>query len=342
MTATGALRDWLATRREELNGRFRLARRRFPQLDPGAVLTLTRELLTPLPFDSELYSAVYDLILLHVGRATLTPDGGSVPGLGVLLRETFPRIVSLLLDAPRSLPGALSNAVENSGRRGVEFARRLASVAGQLSRSNELLDAGVVLAWRLGDARCREAALEIAPRLTPRALLAALDLAAWPDAAAPLAVAVLTRNGWRDPASMFAPETLSDRRQIASLIDSFGSDSAVSVERWMTARSIGDFTGFDGQFEQPPLLLADDRAMRHRCWVRVGQTIYRVNADVYGWSCQPDGSVDFPVAVPTPSRKGAKLAYRSATSLVQRDEVLLYTLADSFRIRVLTPPLKLA
>src|SRR5262249_29505209 len=215
-----------------LNSRFRVARRRFPQLEAHAVLALGRELLPPLPPEPELLSAVYDLLLLHAGRVTLTPDGsGSVPGLAVLLREAFPSLAPLLLDAPRSLPGALSNAVENLGRRGPDFARRLPAVAAGLTRAAQLLDAGVVLAWRLGDARCRAAALDAAGRLPPKSLLAALGLASWPEPAAPLAIAALAADGWRDPATLFGKKTLAaiaaDPGRVPSLIEGLKQSTAL-------------------------------------------------------------------------------------------------------------------
>jgi hypothetical protein len=344
------LREWLANHRDELNGRFRVARRRFPQLDAAPVLGLARELLPPLPAQPDLLLSVYELVLLHAGRATLAPDGsGSVPALGVLLRETFPRITPLLLDAPRSLPGALSNAVENLGPRGAEFARRLPAVAEHLTRAVDLLDAGVVLAWRLGDARCRSAALDIAGRLPPKAALAALDLAGWPETAAPLALGALAADGWRDPATLFTPKTLkavaARPSRIAGLVESLKTAVGGGSEEWTPAGRVGDFTGFGGPFEEPPVLLqADDRATRHRFWVRSGGVVFRVDADVYGSSCRADASVDFPVAKPVGGTKGrGKKAARpalqlTATSIVQREDLLLFTLADSFRVRVLAPP----
>ena len=71
---TGPARDWLAAKRQELNGRFRLAHRRFPRLSPETVLSLCREVLPPLagagePGNAELLASVYELILLHAGRA---------------------------------------------------------------------------------------------------------------------------------------------------------------------------------------------------------------------------------------------------------------------------------
>jgi hypothetical protein len=281
-TLSGPLRDWLAAMRSDLNGRFRQAQRRFPQLDPDAVLALCRELLPPLagagePGTADLLSAAYDLILLHAGRGTLSPDGGSNPGIGVLLRDAFPRLRRLLLTRPRALPGALSNAVENLGPRGVEFARAVAAVADALQTGDELREAGVVLAWRLGDARCRVKALEIAARLPPRAVLAALELPAWPEAAAAVVVAALTADAWSGPENLLTARTLEELaanpKRASELSQAAPSDEPLPA--WTLAGRPGAFAGFDGHFLTPPVLLdPGDQAGRHRFWVSCDGSTY--------------------------------------------------------------------
>src|SRR5262245_60028499 len=145
----GPVRDWLAARRHDLNGRFRLAQRRFPRLSAETVFPLCRELLPPLAGtgeagSAELLASVYELILLHAGRGTLAPENGGSPALNELLRVTFPRLRPLLLARPSDLPAALSNAVENLGGRGLDMARGLAELG---TAGDDLLDAGAVLAW---------------------------------------------------------------------------------------------------------------------------------------------------------------------------------------------------
>lgn len=306
---TGPLRDWLATRREELNGKFRLARRRFPQLDAEAVLALTGELLPSLPPNPDLLASAYDLILLHAGRGTLSPDGGSNPAIGLLLRTVLPRLERLLLTSPRSLPGALSNAVENLGPRGSDFATALPGIAEHLQDAKQLLDAGIVVAWRLGDARCREKALEFAARLPPRAVLVALRLESWPEADAASAIAALAADAWRIPGTPAADDSIP----------------------------VGDFAGFGGPFLEPPMLLDPGTAHRHRFWAKSGNSVYRIDADVFGWTARPDPSVEYPVAESKPrSKDRSKRGPAGSTSVVHGDGVTAYTLPDSFRIRVQT------
>jgi len=50
---TGVAKDWLSSRRDELNLRFRAAKRRFARLDPQSVLSLNAELLPPLAANGE-------------------------------------------------------------------------------------------------------------------------------------------------------------------------------------------------------------------------------------------------------------------------------------------------
>jgi hypothetical protein len=376
----GPARDWLEASRGALNGRFRLAQRRFPKLDLQAVLALIAELLPPLAGEGEdgsadLLSSAYDLILLHAGRGTLAPapgGGGSHAGISFLLRHTFPRLRHLLLARPGFLPAALSNATENLGRGGADFAREIAGIAGFLRNAGDLLEAGTVLAWRLGEARLRGKALEMAPRLPPRAALSALGLPDWPETAAPLAVSALAADAWRHPQRLFTPETLGHLEREApekreTLEQALAASPAAPLSEWTLAGRPGDFAGFDGHFAEPPLLLkCGDPCSRYRFWVRSGEAHSRIDADAFGWVSRPDPLADFPAAEisarpgrlaslisgkkesrearlfpdGTFERGGDSVSFpyaKRATSFVARDDFLAFTLADSFRVRVLAP-----
>jgi hypothetical protein len=348
---SGAAADWLAGRRGELNQRFVRARRRFPKLAPDAVLALLADVLPPLAGpeagSAELLSSVFDLVLLHVGRDALATS----TGLALLLRDVFPRARALLLARPASLPAQLSNAVENLGARGGELARALGRIAGRVARPEELLDAGALAAWRLGEARLRDAALAAGARLPPRAVLAALELDDWPPEAAALVVAALVEDAWLRPEVRFADATLAGLVGAApervaaiagrlrgrggelvsepSLINSAAAGELVSEpslinsaapdpSAWPVVAQVGDFAGFGGPFRAPPLLV--DGSTRHRLIARVGDEELRLDADVYGWVCRPSP----PTGRPTTSR-------------LLVDRALATTDRDSHRIRVHAP-----
>src|SRR5205085_4722945 len=123
--------------------------------------------------------------------------------------------------------------------------------------------------------------------------------------------------GWRKPEEMLA------------------TPAAAAPKGWRLAALLGNFRGFDGHFDKPPLLLASgDQRQRHRFWVRSGAAQYRIDADVFGWVCRPDSSVDFPIR---PGKKKPAALPVTATSWVEPDNLLAFTLPDSFRVRVLTP-----
>lgn len=374
----GPARDWLAARRGELNARFRLAQRRFPQLDPSHALTLLARWLPPLagqgePGYSELLSSAYDLTLLHAGRGLpLLESPGRQPGaVGILLAETFPRLRRWLLARPASLPEQLSNAVENLGERGAEFARELIPLSDRVESVEQLVEAVSVLAWRLGEARLRQAALAAAAALPAPAILSALGLADWPAAAAPLAVRLLREQGWRDPQRLATAGVLkklaaASPEQAQIVIDELAKPVDASRAAWIPVGRLGDFAGYAGHFQQPPRLLdAGPQGDAHRWWVASGSQTYRIDADLFGWVCRPDG------AMPADERRGGGLkgwfsaaagkasiakapvtkagearlgehvirwpGLVGASSIRLQAGVLAWTLPHSFRVRLLAP-----
>ena len=366
----GAAADWLAARRGELNGRFERAKRRSPQLDAASALREIATILPPLAGPEreagDLLSSVFDLVLLHCARGTMS----SAPGVRPLLTETFPRIRPLLLARAASLPAALSNAAENLGPRGPRFASLLPGLAPHAESASALLDAGAVLAWRLGDARLRETALALAPHLAPRLLLAAMDLSDWPGEAAPLAVEAARSRGWRPPAAALRDETLAALRgappeRVETLRRQLADPAEPPIERWTVASRAGEFTGFGGTFDEPPVV--PDGGARHRFFARCGGATFVVDADVFGWTCRRTGPVDLPVR---DVGRGASLAARlarlvaadagvrvaadgtivsasgsvrlpdleGASSFAVLPGALAVACADSHRIRIVAPP----
>lgn len=334
-----ALRDWLATQREQLNAKFRLAQRRYPGLHAETALALVGELLPAVARwsdSAELYASLFDLVVLHAGRGLLAPtttgDGGRSPALGVLFRDVFPMLAPLLARRPRQLPGALSNAVENLGPVGLDFARRLGDLADLFADPDVLLDAGAVLAWRLGDARLRTPALERAARLPPDLATNLLDLPGWPTDLLPVVLDALGREGWLRPEDVFSeaqrrkPNVVQLRQRLDAWDEQVGGG-------WTLAARLGDFVGFDGAFAEPPVLLdPGPGGSRHRFWVKCGGTTYRLDGDAYGGVCRPDHGVAFPRAA---AATDAPVSLPTTTSVLVRPDLVAFTRPDSFRVRVL-------
>jgi hypothetical protein len=281
----GPAAAWLATHRGELNQRFARARKRFPTLDPDAVLSTVAQVLPPLAEPAagsdELLSAIYDLVLLHHGRGTLAAQ----PGLDLLLRQVLPALRPLLLQRPARLPGALSNAVENLGPRGADFVRALPELASHVRTADGLLQAGAVLAWRLGEARLRCRALDLAPSLPPGAVLTALGLSDWPVEAAPAAVASLRLTAWQHPRELLSAATIESLRgapeRARALAAQVAASPAPPLAAWRVVARVGAFAGFGGEFRGVPEVL--ETGDEHRIVVRSGAEVLAIEADVFGW-----------------------------------------------------------
>lgn len=281
---TGYAADWLGARRDDLNRRFQRAQQRVPTLSPGAVLDTLADVLPalagPEPAAGELLSSVYDLVILHAARDTFATR----PGLDCLLREVFPRIRPLLLTRPLQLPGALSNAVENLGKRGREFALELGRVLAGVERAEVAFDLAGVVAWCLGEARLRDSALEAAARLPGGSFLRALGLDDFPETSAPLVLAGLRAHGFQHPRTLWREETLraSDH---AALLARLQAKQAVPLANYRLLMHVGDFVGFGGHFQVPPWVL--DGGGEHHFFARALSQDFRIDADVFGWSCTP-------------------------------------------------------
>ena len=195
--------------------------------------------------------------------------------------------------------------------------------------------------WEKRD--CATQALAKAGRLAPAIVRRALGLADWPDEAVPLVLAGLTADGWRRPDELLAPKTLAEiprqsPQQRSALTERLVAPVAEKAPAWRLTARLGNFRGFDGHFEQPPLLLdSGGRGSRHRFWAFSGVTIYRLDADVFGWICRPDSSVDFPVRKCKKNDRLPATLPATPTSIAEAENALAITVASSFRIRLFTP-----
>lgn len=285
---SGPAAAWLAARREDLNGRFERARRRWPKLDPDRFSALLDRTLPPIAgadgATSDLLSALYDLLLLHSGREAFATQ----PALDRLVREAFPRLRDHLVRRPR-LVAELSNAVENGGERGAELVDAFSRLGALVAGPEQLLEAGALAAWRFGEARLRQAVLRVAGRLPKRAALIALGLDAWPDSAAPLALAALAGDAWRLPESALSARTLANltdapASRIEQLEAALRAPPPAGAADWRVVGRAGEFAGFGGLFETPPRLLLYGE--RHRFFAAAGAELFQVDADIYGSCCR--------------------------------------------------------
>jgi hypothetical protein len=341
----GAAAEWLASRRDELNARFVAARRRSPNLDVETVGAWLRRLLPPLadgsPASGELLAAVYELVLLHVGRGRLgAADGAPATPLAGLLVEAFPALGERLAVRPRALVGALSNAVENLGGRAWAFVRSLVEVVRDTGTPEELLDAAALLAWRAGEARLRVSVLARARGLPAMSVLRALGVGDYPAAAASILCASLEADAWIPPTEVFRETTLKALPELAldareRLLRRVRGRGEAVAKTWHVAASLGNFVGFGGEFDDPPIcLVGGSGASRHRFHVLSTGGVFVLEADAFGGSCRADadGAVELKTAEPC----SLPVAMNTTSALVLPD-LVAYTTADSFRLRVAVP-----
>lgn len=366
---SGPAADWLQLRREDLNRRFVRAKKRHPSIDIEMVYRHLAEIMPqlagPEPASDLLLSTVFDLILLHTGRGVMSSNRGII----FLMTEVFAELRPLLLKYPSTMPAALSNAVENMGAKGVEYADQLRLMGAGIDTPQMLLDAGVVRSWTMGEARLRKAALRISENLSANILLFAFGLNGWPDEAAPLALQLLKLDAWRNPRDLISEKQLKQFAGISTaqankLTEKIIAEVGTADNGWKLTASIGNFAGFGGDFISPPLLL--DGGDRHRFFVVSGNAHYRIDADVFGWVCRPCPPLDLPkneIAQKSPVKiKGGKVKespeleltgegrltisgqteslefFAGATTFVHHPALIAATVTNSYRIRIATGP----
>lgn len=297
----GPAADWLRRNRDGLNQRVRLARHLGGRPD-GALLSAWLQRLLPAlcarRAGDGVLQAAFDLVLLLAAQSHLpAPDRAAGDAQGRLL-DALPDLVPAL-DARPDLLAAWSNAVGNLGAPGIAFAAALPALAAACPPVR-LLEAGAVLAWRLGEPRLRRQALAIAATLPAEVAAVALDV---PSGQVRDAITALTADAWRRPGR-----------------------TATDLAR------LGDFTGFGGPFAVPPLLL--DGTQTHSLRVQCGGQRHRVVADAFGWRCLADTeAASAPARAKVPAAARPLLVGCSSWALLLPD-VLACTRPDSFRIRI--------
>lgn len=249
--------DVLRACREEINARFVLMRREFPELEAESYFAFLRA------HGDGLMRAVDAAAAVETGRAIcevgLELVARRLAGAGARHRwmdeawgRLLPAAARFVAADPRRVLGAVSNAVHQlastPGARPEQWLALMPRVATLARSADEFLHAGQVAAWRCGMAHFREGALRLAWELPGALTLAALD--AEGDAAALLEQ--LRADAW------FAP-------------------GVAKGGPWPVARA-GAFRGFGGVFALPPVI-----ALHHGQWVATsGDGHWLLTADAFG------------------------------------------------------------
>jgi hypothetical protein len=256
---TGALR----AERDVFNQKFAEARRRRPDLDPGAFAEFLRgpvawvvESAARAAPDSAIpvAQAAYDAALTLVSERLAGP-GGRHSVIDAMWSRLLPELAATVAEQPARVIGSLTNAVFNlatsPGARPEQWIERLVDAAPSLTSVDVLLHAGQLAAWRAGLAHLRSGALSVADQLPPGV---AARLLGAPNLEWSAARERLSQDPWWDPAA--APETPGVR--VAALV--------------------GAFRGFGGAFLEPPTVLAAEGGFVASS---AGES-FRLCADVFG------------------------------------------------------------
>ena len=255
-----ALATVLVAGRAQFNQRFRAAQQQHRSLESEAWLDWMKNTLDPVAERvaahepgavAAVVEALYDQALPLVAKRWL---GGEA-------REP------VLAAAYRELLIALAPALARDPARARHWAERLAQLGAGLADVDTVLGLGRVLAWRAGWPAHREAALEVAPRLPPALVQAALDLSVPPRPAL-----------W---AALSAAPTLR--------ADEVGTPAAREM-RWLGWS--GGFRGLGGPFSRLPVIgLAGGQLAASD-----GADTWRLAGDGYGTQALRMGaSADWPV-----------------------------------------------
>jgi hypothetical protein len=298
----GPAADWLTRNRNGLNQRIRLARHQGGRPDSALLSAWLHRLLPQLcakQAGDAVIQAAFDLVLLLAAQSRLPAIALAGSDAQGRLLDTVPELAPALNARPELL-AAFSNAAGNLGSSGLAFAAALPALAAACP-VERLLEAGAVLAWRLGEPRLRQRALAIAATLPSAAAAVALDV---PGPQLAEAIAQLNANAWRRPG----------RPGLAQ---------------------IGDFTGFGGPFAVPPLLLGSSQG--HGLHVQCGAVRHRIIADTFGWRCLPDADPAGIVAKAKVPVAAKPLIAGCSSWVLLQPGVLACTRPDSFRIRIVEP-----
>lgn len=260
----------LSAGRPQFNARALEAKRRTPGFDDEAFAAflsssvdgLVAAVAEILPDRAAMVALpAYDLALALTAQGLLGQQTLK-PLLGQLWSGLFPVIARQIAESPGEVMGALSNAAlyldNNPDLRGNDWLQWMQALGKSADSATQLLSLGKVLAWRAGAAHFRGGALQAADQLPETLALAALGAPSglpWAEARANFAA-----SPWWSPSG----EVLKER-------------------------VFGNFTGFGGNFSQPP----EVRASADGFWIRSGERYSLLIADLWGAVLHPASAEEF-------------------------------------------------
>lgn len=193
-----ALTAVLKARRSDFNQRFKLAQQQYRTLTAEAWHAFVRDTLNPVAeiiaahddaAVAEVISVLYDQALPLVAKQWL----GSAPREPVLAacyKQLLATLAPALAREPERVSAALLNALHQlcalNTQRAQDWTQRMVAILKPVAASvtvEQTLALGRVIAWRVGLAALREAALRDAPTLPADWVRQALDIPFTPDAA---------------------------------------------------------------------------------------------------------------------------------------------------------------
>lgn len=268
---SGTFAEILKENRSSLNLKFAEARGIQPSLDGEVFSDLLRQEVTPIvdtmdrhqPMATKQVALVlYDLTLKLLSKDFIGPNS-RFPVILQGWRELLPRIPQHLSADPRTVIGAITNALYNfslePSARHQEWLEIMRQLAPLDVDAKVFLQAGQVAAWRAGFSHFREGALNLCLNLPRPVLNIALGL---PDTSASLSMEDIVKRLAADP--WLHPSSLGN--------------TADSPRRLEIVKRAGAFRGFGGLFRQPPLVMsAGDHFI-----VRDGDASWLLVPDIFG------------------------------------------------------------
>ncbi len=232
MSVSPEFAELLSAGRPEFNSRIAEARQRYSGFKTELLSDFLQTCVDPLIVQSrqehrgQLVSAAFDIAIDIVGREL---HAGHTQGklMQRLWLECLPTFGGILDSEPEKLLGALCNALLNLSAqpsvRCEQWLELLNTHATEFKTSNEVVEFGMLAAWRAGATQYRTSALRIAAK-RPELSAAVLDL--------------------------------PDSNNFGALLQQLETNPWLNLEKKQTPIDVGAFSGFGGSFSQPPQLRA--------------------------------------------------------------------------------------